>query len=135
LSKLVKENKIRHLCLILLAQLFRENDLFCNSKNLFYRLFKFEAMIKVNEYFDGNVKSLVAANKVGNATVGVIAPGQYEFGTGSIEVMTVVWGELKAQLPSGDWKTYKQGDSFRVEKGVSFKVEASDTMSYLCQYL
>jgi uncharacterized protein YaiE (UPF0345 family) len=92
-------------------------------------------MIKVNEYFDGKVKSLATANSQGNATVGVIAPGQYEFGTGSVEIMTVIWGELKAQIPGGDWKTYKQGESFRVEKGVTFKVEAVETMSYLCQYL
>jgi purine/pyrimidine-nucleoside phosphorylase len=92
-------------------------------------------MINVNEYFNGNVKSLAAANNNGNATVGVIAPGQYEFGTGSVEIMTVVWGTLKAQLPDGEWITYTKGESFRVEKGVTFKVEATDTMAYLCQYL
>jgi purine/pyrimidine-nucleoside phosphorylase len=92
-------------------------------------------MINVNEYFNGNVKSLAAANNDGNATVGVIAPGQYEFGTGSVEIMTVVWGTLKAQLPGGEWITYTKGESFRVEKGVTFKVEATDTMAYLCQYL
>jgi purine/pyrimidine-nucleoside phosphorylase len=92
-------------------------------------------MIQVNDYFNGSVKSLGATNANGQATVGVIAPGQYEFGTGSVEIMTVVWGELKAQLPGGDWQVYKQGESFRVEKGVTFKVEAADTMAYLCQYL
>ena len=92
-------------------------------------------MIQVNEYFDGKVKSLGAHNLDGKATVGVIAPGQYEFGTGSVEIMTVVWGELKAQLPGGEWFSYKKGESFRVEKGVTFKVEATDTMAYLCQYL
>jgi uncharacterized protein YaiE (UPF0345 family) len=92
-------------------------------------------MIQVNAYFDGKVKSLVTNNTQGNATVGVIAPGQYEFGTGSVEIMTVVWGELKAQLPEEQWKTYKQGESFRVEKGVTFKVEATENMAYLCQYL
>jgi purine/pyrimidine-nucleoside phosphorylase len=92
-------------------------------------------MINVNEYFNGNVKSLAAANNNGNATVGVIAPGQYEFGTGSVEIMTVVWGTFKAQLPGGEWITYAKGESFRVEKGVTFKVEATDTMAYLCQYL
>jgi purine/pyrimidine-nucleoside phosphorylase len=92
-------------------------------------------MIQVNTYFEGQVTSLAAHNKQGKATVGVIAPGKYEFGTGSVEIMTVVWGELKAQLPGGDWITYKQGESFRVENGVTFAVEASDTMAYVCQYL
>lgn len=92
-------------------------------------------MIKVNEYFDGKVKSLAASNSQGSATVGVIVPGLYEFGTASVEIMTVVWGELKTQLPGGQWQTYKQGESFRVEKGVTFQVEATDTMAYVCQYL
>ncbi|MBN2165677.1 MAG: pyrimidine/purine nucleoside phosphorylase [Marinilabiliaceae bacterium] len=92
-------------------------------------------MIKVNEYFDGNVKSLSTSNNDGNATVGVIAPGNYEFGTATVEIMTVIWGEFKALLPNSDWKLYKKGESFRVEKGESFKVEVADTMSYLCQYL
>jgi|APDOM4702015248_1054824.scaffolds.fasta_scaffold1070257_1 uncharacterized protein YaiE (UPF0345 family) len=92
-------------------------------------------MIQVNEYFDGKVKSLATHNSQGQATVGVIEPGQYEFGTGSVEIMTVAWGTLKAQLPGGDWKTYNKGESFRVEKGVTFKVEAAETMAYVCQYI
>lgn len=92
-------------------------------------------MIDVNEYYEGCVKSMSTANKDGNATVGVIAPGTYEFGTSCVEIMSVVWGEFKALLPGEDWKLYKKGESFRVEKGESFKVEVTDTMSYLCEYL
>lgn len=92
-------------------------------------------MIKVNEYFDGNVKSLATSNSQGEATVGVIAPGEYAFGTGTIEIMNIVWGELKAQIPGEDWKTYQRGDSFRVEKGVTFKVTATEPVAYVCQYL
>ncbi|MFT3737516.1 MAG: pyrimidine/purine nucleoside phosphorylase [Breznakibacter sp.] len=92
-------------------------------------------MIQVNEYFDGKVKSLGAHNQKGRATVGVIAPGQYEFGTGSVEIMTVIWGEFSVQLPGGNWVTYKKDESFRVEKGVIFKIDANDTAAYLCQYL
>ncbi|WP_111444771.1 pyrimidine/purine nucleoside phosphorylase [Breznakibacter xylanolyticus] len=92
-------------------------------------------MIKVNEYFDGKVKSLAANNAQGKATAGVIAPGSYEFGTDTIEIMNIVWGELKAQLPGQAWKTYQRGESFRVEKGERFKVEATDFMAYVCEYL
>ena len=59
-------------------------------------------MITVNEYFDGNVKSLVANNNQGDATLGVIASGEYELGTGTIEIMIVVWGEMEAKLPGED---------------------------------
>jgi hypothetical protein len=38
-------------------------------------------MFKVNEYYDGRVKSLAFASPAGPATVGVMAPGEYEFAT------------------------------------------------------
>jgi purine/pyrimidine-nucleoside phosphorylase len=92
-------------------------------------------MIKVNEYFDGNVKSLALENAEGRSTVGVIAPGEYEFGTSSIEIMHVVSGELNALLPgSTNWVLYPAGSRFRVEKGVKFKVQAKQDVAYWCQY-
>ena len=59
-------------------------------------------MIQVNEYFGGSVKSLGTSNSQGEATVGVIAPGEFAFGTGTIEIMNIVWGELKAKIPGKD---------------------------------
>lgn len=92
-------------------------------------------MFNVNEYFDGKVKSLAFENNAGPQTVGVMAPGEYEFGTSTIEIMTVVSGILTVQLPgSSDWKTYIPGDSFEVEKDVKFKVKIEEPSSYLCLY-
>lgn len=51
-------------------------------------------MFKVNEYFDGKVKSLGFSMADGPATIGVMAPGEYEFGTSSKEYMTVTSGKL-----------------------------------------
>ncbi len=93
-------------------------------------------MLKVNEYFGGTVKSIAVENSEGNATVGVIAPGEYEFGTGTIEYMTVVCGKLDALLPGEkEWKTYHKGETFVVEKGVKFKVKVEETMAYHCLYV
>lgn len=41
-------------------------------------------MFKVNEYFDGNVASIAFATPEGPATVGVMAVGEYEFGTSQL---------------------------------------------------
>ena len=38
-------------------------------------------MFKVNEYFDGKVKSIGFKTSEAPATVGVMAPWHYEFGT------------------------------------------------------
>lgn len=40
-------------------------------------------MFKVNEYFDGTVKSIAFDMTAGPATIGVMAAGEYEFGTSS----------------------------------------------------
>ena len=93
-------------------------------------------MIKVNEYFDGNVKSLGIDNNDGKTTVGVMAPGKYAFGTSTVEIMNVITGELDVQLPgNNEWKTYKNGESFRVEKDVTFNVKCAKDVAYWCQYL
>jgi len=52
-------------------------------------------MFKVNEYFEGKVKSIAFENSEGKFTSGVMAPGDYEFGTTSVEIMTVVSGKRK----------------------------------------
>lgn len=62
-------------------------------------------MFKVNEYFDGTVKSIAFGTAEGPATIGVMAPGEYEFGTAQREIMHVVSGALTVKLPdSSDWK-------------------------------
>jgi purine/pyrimidine-nucleoside phosphorylase len=49
-------------------------------------------VVTVNEYFEGKVKSLVVNSLEGKKTVGVMEPGEYEFGTQTKEIMTVVTG-------------------------------------------
>lgn len=92
-------------------------------------------MIKVNEYFDGKVKSLGYATGAGNSTLGVMEPGEYEFGTSTHETMIVVEGELVALLPGSDeWQSYKAGQQFEVPANASFKVKSIGQSSYLCRY-
>jgi uncharacterized protein YaiE (UPF0345 family) len=70
-------------------------------------------MIKINEYFDGKVKSMAINNNDGRATVGVMLPGQYEFGTSTEEKMEVI--EAKCTFPSRTRKkTYSKGQFFIV---------------------
>jgi uncharacterized protein YaiE (UPF0345 family) len=92
-------------------------------------------MLKTNEYFDGNVKSIALENAEGTATVGVMAPGEYEFGTSTVEYMTVVSGALTVQLPGEtEWKTYKPFDTFIVAKDSKFKLIVNEDSAYKCLY-
>ena len=92
-------------------------------------------MLKVNEYFDGGVKSISFQSATLPASVGVMAPGEYEFGTSQKETMTVVSGELVVRLPgSSEWRAYVAGDSFIVAANESFQLRAASDTAYLCTY-
>ncbi|AJR02942.1 pyrimidine/purine nucleoside phosphorylase [Siansivirga zeaxanthinifaciens] len=92
-------------------------------------------MISTNEYFEGNVKSLGYVTASGKSTLGVMNPGDYEFGTSQHETMRVIEGEMTVKLPeSNDWNTFKAGDTFEVDANKSFLVKVSVQTSYLCQY-
>ena len=92
-------------------------------------------MLKVTEYFGGRVKSILVENEEGTATVGVMEAGEYEFGTSTIEIMTITGGTLEVMLPGETlWATYTKGDIFEVEKDVKFKVKASASVAYHCLY-
>jgi purine/pyrimidine-nucleoside phosphorylase len=90
--------------------------------------------MKHSVYFEGKVQSLSLNTEKGNATVGVIEPGKYSFGTAAQETMVIVSGELKYKLPGKDWKTCKSGNKFVVEPKVTFEVEAGKDAAYICFY-
>ena len=92
-------------------------------------------MFKTNEYFDGKVKSIAFETAEGTATIGVMAKGEYEFGTSTVEFMTVTSGVMTVQQPGEiEWKDYKEFETFRVEKDVKFKVKVEGDTSYRCLY-
>jgi len=92
-------------------------------------------MIKVNEYFEGNVKSMGLENEEGRATVGVMEAGEYEFGTSTVEYVTVVSGSMTVLLPGeAKWKTFKPFQTFMVPKDAKFNLRIGEASAYKCIY-
>lgn len=92
-------------------------------------------MIKVNEYFNGTVKSLGLQTAEGPATIGVMVKGDYEFGTSSQEIMKVVSGKLTVLLPGEtEWKDYVDGQAFVVAANQKFKLTVPVDTAYICWY-
>ena len=92
-------------------------------------------MFDVNTYFDGNVASIAFQTETRPATVGVMAPGDYEFGTSQFETMTVVTGALAVLLPAQtQWQTFEAGEVFEVPANSRFKVKVLVDTAYLCTY-
>lgn len=94
-------------------------------------------MFKVNEYFDGAVKSIAFdINGQQPATVGVMAAGEYEFGTANAEIMHVIAGELVVLLPGSEtWQTFASGSEFNVPANSKFQLKVARDTAYLCEYV
>jgi len=92
-------------------------------------------VFQVNQYFDGKVASIAFQQPEGSATVGVMAPGEYEFGTSQLEIMHVINGALVVKLPDSDtWTTYAAGEQFTVAANSRFNLKVERDTAYLCEY-
>ena len=92
-------------------------------------------MFKINQYFDGQVASIAFQTATLPATVGVMAVGEFKFGTTEKETITVVRGALTAKLTgSEDWQTFNAGDQFVVQANETFQLQVAQETAYLCTY-
>jgi uncharacterized protein YaiE (UPF0345 family) len=90
---------------------------------------------EANIYFDGKVTSRTIHFEDGSKkTLGIMLPGDYEFGTEAKELMEIMSGDLDIQLPGEDWKSIKGGESFEVPGNASFKLRIRTVTDYCCSY-
>ncbi len=93
-------------------------------------------MLTVNSYFDDKVKSIGFVQEKNTMSVGVMLQGNYTFGTGAAEKMSVITGALIIKRTNdADWITFNAGESFSVEANSSFDVKVDVETAYLCEYL
>jgi uncharacterized protein YaiE (UPF0345 family) len=90
-----------------------------------------------NIYFDGKVTSRTVIFQDGEKkTLGIMLPGEYEFGTGKKELMEITSGVLDVKLSgSEEWITFKDGDAFEVPANSSFKLVVKVITDYCCSYI
>jgi purine/pyrimidine-nucleoside phosphorylase len=92
-------------------------------------------MLKVNEYFEGKVKSIAFQTATLPATVGVMEVGEYQFDTSKKETVTIVSGSLTVKLPGSDqWQTFPSGKTFVVDAHKVFQLKVDEETAYLCTY-
>lgn len=92
-------------------------------------------MFDVNEYFEGKVKSIAFQTETLPATIGVMAPGDYSFGTAAAEIMQVVSGALTVKLSGSEqWQEFGPGERFDVPADSRFEARCSVETAYLCLY-
>lgn len=88
-------------------------------------------------YFDGKVTSRTVVFADGTKkTLGIMLPGEYEFGTAEKEIMEILSGDLTILLPGQtEWQTIKGGESFEVPANASFKLKIETITDYCCSYI
>lgn len=93
-------------------------------------------MFKVNEYFDGKVKSISFKSARGDTTTGVMAAGEYTFNTGKPEIMVITSGHADVQLAgAATWTRYGAGGTFEVPGNSSFRIRLEGDTTYLCYFV
>lgn len=89
-----------------------------------------------NSYFDAAVQSIGYERHGRKASVGVISPGEFRFGTDAPERMTVVTGQMLVRMDGSDaWHLYAAGTNFEVGGKSAFFVKTSAPCAYSCEYL
>lgn len=91
-------------------------------------------MITVNQYFDGNIKSLGFQLDDDRYTVGVFLPGEYAITTEEEEHVTLTVGEFEIRLPGMGWKKLEDGETVVIPKKTGFEVRVMKSASYICLY-
>lgn len=114
-----------------------------NEQNFIYKekpmsAFENVKVIKeANIYYDGKVTSRTVEFQDGEKkTLGIMLPGDYEFGTGKKEIMEILAGDLEVLLPGSDeWLIIDKPYTFEVPSDSSFKLKIKTVTDYCCSYI
>jgi len=92
---------------------------------------------QANVYFNGAVTSRTVLFADGEKkTLGIMLPGDYEFGTADKETMEILAGDLDVLLPgSSEWQHITGGQSFDVPANAKFKLTVHAVTDYCCSYV
>ena len=106
----------------------------------FKKMNKFENVTVIkqaNIYFGGKVTSRAVLFASGEKkTLGIMLPGEYEFGTAEKELMEILAGNVEILLPNSiEWQQIGAGQSFEVPAGSKFKIVVTEVTDYCCSYL
>ncbi len=92
---------------------------------------------QANVYFDGKVTSRTVVFADGTKkTLGIMMPGEYEFGTDVKEIMEILAGDLQVLLPGdSEWINISGKGEFTVPANAKFKLKVASVADYCCSYV
>jgi len=92
---------------------------------------------EANVYFEGRVTSRTLLFSDGSKkSLGVMLPGEYEFGTAEKEIIEVMSGELEVLLPdASEWQKIRGGEFFKVPPSSRFQLKIHSLTDYCCSFI
>ncbi|MFC5648311.1 pyrimidine/purine nucleoside phosphorylase [Paenibacillus solisilvae] len=92
---------------------------------------------QANVYFEGKVTSRAVIFADGTKkTLGIMLPGEYEFGTDTKEIMEILAGDLQVLLPGdSEWISISGQGEFTVPANAKFKLKVAAVTDYCCSYV
>lgn len=92
---------------------------------------------KANIYFDGKVTSRTILFPDGTRkTLGIMLPGEFEFGTAEAEIMEIQSGSLDVLLPgSNEWQRLEGPAEFNVPANSRFVLKVHRVVDYICSFV
>lgn len=92
-------------------------------------------MFHLRKYHGERVQSLTYDDGEKAFSVGIITPGEYEFGAIKKEITTVTSGKISAWVEGDDqWHDYSAFQEFTIPEHKNFRYKVSETSSYICFY-
>ncbi len=92
-------------------------------------------MFQLKKYHGERVQSLTYDDGEKPFSVGIITPGEYEFGAIKKEITTVTSGKINVWVEGEEqWQAYSAFGEFTIPEHKNFKFKVSETSSYICFY-
>ena len=92
-------------------------------------------MYELKKYHGDRVQSLTYDNDQVAFSVGIISPGEYQFGAMKKEIYTVTSGKIDAWTEESDqWNSFTAGETFTIPYRKNYKLKVTAISSYVCFY-
>ncbi len=92
-------------------------------------------MYQLKKYHGDKVQSLTHDDGKLAFSVGIISPGEYEFGSIKKEIFSVTHGSISWWFDGEDnWKTANKEQGFEIHGHKNFKLKVSEVSAYICYY-
>ena len=92
-------------------------------------------MYELKKYHGDRVMSLTYEDESKSFSVGILSPGEYQFGAMKKEIFTVTSGTIRVNVEGAEtWTSHSKNETFSVPVQKNFKLSVDDVSTYICFY-